>query len=79
MARRITEQIRESALLALVALVERTHTRVCVFWFGHHQKHREEATVVTLVKGKAADPSCLFEGRNCQVPPPATRDVFGRN
>lgn len=48
-----------------VALVKNTHQEG-VFWFGHLQKHREEATtILTLVKGKAADPSWLLEGRNC--------------
>lgn len=47
-----------------------------VFWFGHRQNHREGATALSLVKDKAADPSWLFEGRNCCMSPSAMRDVF---
>lgn len=52
------------------------HILGCLFRFGHHQKHREGATALSLVKDKAADLSWLFEGRNCHVPLSATRDVF---
>lgn len=57
------------------ALVKNTYHGAC-FGLATTEGTIEGATALSLVKDKAADLSCLFEGRNCHVPPSATRGVF---